>query len=116
MTFLPFQGGGCAGEPAIHEVKMSIYWRCTVYLVKKLNFALVWLSGSQNISRDFSEWRKAVKCSFRYMSYHFAGVVELADTPDLGSGAARLGGSSPLARNRKHTAKMTTTISYNVVR
>ncbi len=27
-----------------------------------------------------------------------AGVVELADTPDLGSGAARRGGSSPLAR------------------
>jgi protease II len=27
-----------------------------------------------------------------------AGVVELADTPDLGSGAARLGGSSPFSR------------------
>jgi hypothetical protein len=27
-----------------------------------------------------------------------ARVVELADTPDLGSGAARLRGSSPLAR------------------
>ena len=27
-----------------------------------------------------------------------AGVVELVDTPDLGSGAARRGGSSPFAR------------------
>jgi hypothetical protein len=29
---------------------------------------------------------------------HTAGVVELADTPGLGPGAARLGGSSPSAR------------------
>jgi hypothetical protein len=28
----------------------------------------------------------------------FAGVVKLVDTPDLGSGAARLGGSSPSTR------------------
>ena len=28
----------------------------------------------------------------------FADVVELVDTPDLGSGAARCGGSSPLIR------------------
>ena len=27
-----------------------------------------------------------------------AGVVELADTPDLGSGAERLGGSTPFTR------------------
>ena len=30
-----------------------------------------------------------------------AGVVELADTSDLGSGAERFGGSNPLARNDK---------------
>ena len=30
-----------------------------------------------------------------------ARVVELADTPDLGSGSARIGGSSPLARTTK---------------
>ncbi len=30
-----------------------------------------------------------------------AGVVKLADTPDLGSGAARRGGSSPLTRTIK---------------
>ena len=28
----------------------------------------------------------------------YADVVELVDTPDLGSGAARCGGSSPLVR------------------
>ena len=30
--------------------------------------------------------------------FPYAGVVELADTPDLGSGAARFGGSSPPSR------------------
>ncbi len=34
------------------------------------------------------------------MAHHllFAGVAELADAPDLGSGAARRGGSSPFTR------------------
>ena len=33
------------------------------------------------------------------MSYPaYAGVVKLADTPDLGSGAARCAGSSPVTR------------------
>ncbi len=31
----------------------------------------------------------------------FAGVVKLADTLDLGSSAARLGGSSPSTRTKK---------------
>ena len=34
------------------------------------------------------------------MSLGHAGVVELVDTPDLGSGAARCGGSSPFARRK----------------
>lgn len=33
----------------------------------------------------------------------FAGVVKLVDTPDLGSGAARCVGSSPIARTIKKT-------------
>jgi hypothetical protein len=32
------------------------------------------------------------------MAHHNAGVAELADAPDLGSGAARRGGSSPFTR------------------
>ena len=32
------------------------------------------------------------------MAHHVAGVAELADAPDLGSGAARRGGSSPSTR------------------
>jgi hypothetical protein len=32
------------------------------------------------------------------MAHHFAGVAELADAPDLGSGAERRGGSSPSTR------------------
>ena len=36
----------------------------------------------------------------RFDSYtgHYAGVAELADATDLGSGAARRGGSSPFTR------------------
>ena len=34
------------------------------------------------------------------MSLGHAGVVELVDTPDLGSGGASLGGSSPFARTK----------------
>ncbi len=30
----------------------------------------------------------------------FAGVAELVDAPDLGSGAARRGGSSPFTRTK----------------
>ena len=32
------------------------------------------------------------------MAHHFAGVVELADTLDLGSSAVRRGGSTPFTR------------------
>ena len=32
---------------------------------------------------------------------HLAGVAELVDVPDLGSGALRRGGSSPFARTTK---------------
>ena len=38
----------------------------------------------------------AIRCSSV-----FAGVVKLVDTPDLGSGGASRGGSSPFARTRK---------------
>ncbi len=34
-------------------------------------------------------------------AFRFAGVAELADAPDLGSGAARRGGSSPFTRTRR---------------
>ena len=37
--------------------------------------------------------------------YCVAGVVELADTLDLGSSAERLGGSNPLARNLQTNPK-----------
>jgi hypothetical protein len=33
-----------------------------------------------------------------------AGVVELVDIPDLGSGAARHGGSSPSARTKRRVS------------
>ncbi len=37
------------------------------------------------------------------MSAVNAGMVKLADTPDLGSGGAILAGSSPVTRTRKST-------------
>ena len=42
---------------------------------------------------------------FKNMAVHYndAGMVELADTPDLGSGAARRGGSSPSTRTIVNT-------------
>ncbi len=37
------------------------------------------------------------------MAHHlYAGVAELADAPDLGSGAARRGGSSPFTRTSNY--------------
>ena len=36
--------------------------------------------------------------SFTWIVQIHAGVAELADAPDLGSGAARRGGSSPFTR------------------
>lgn len=38
------------------------------------------------------------KKNFLPLPPQFAGVVKLVDTPDLGSGAARHGGSSPSTR------------------
>ena len=32
--------------------------------------------------------------------HHYAGVAKLVDAPDLGSGAARRGGSSPSTRTK----------------
>ena len=46
---------------------------------------------------ELSIQKKLVQCTGAE-----AGVVELADTSDLGSGAERLGGSNPLARNCKN--------------
>jgi hypothetical protein len=47
-----------------------------------------------------------------------AGVAELADAPDLGSGAARRGGSSPFTRTFnlfQKTIDITSNPSYNSV-
>ena len=42
-----------------------------------------------------------------------ADVVELVDTPDLGSGAARCGGSSPLIRtNLNYFLKFTVSFKH----
>ena len=40
--------------------------------------------------------------SYAYICTHnFAGMVKLVDMPDLGSGAARRVGSSPITRTKK---------------
>ena len=40
------------------------------------------------------------------MAHHFAGVAELADAPDLGSDAARRGGSTPFTRTNTKNAEV----------
>ncbi len=41
------------------------------------------------------------------MAHHvYAGVAELADAPDLGSGAARRGGSSPFTRTNEKRKRL----------
>ena len=40
----------------------------------------------------------AIDINKRILTVQNAGVVELVDTPDLGSGGFRRGGSSPFAR------------------
>ena len=43
----------------------------------------------------------------------YAGVAELADALDLGSSAARRGGSNPLVRTiRKRTARLENVLSF----
>ena len=49
----------------------------------------------QNVSGHFSAASKPFSITF---AARFAGVAKLVDVPDLGSGAARHGGSSPSAR------------------
>ena len=58
-----------------------------------------WLS-QRPLSRCTTQiCRKLVKMNFSHtFAVPKAGVVKLVDTPDLGSGAARLGGSSPSTR------------------
>ena len=45
-----------------------------------------------------------------------AGVVKLVDTPDLGSGAARLGGSSPSTRTFFFELLLTTRFDFRAVK
>jgi hypothetical protein len=47
------------------------------------------------------------------MAHHvYAGVAELADAPDLGSGAARRGGSSPFTRTFAPVAQLDRVLDY----
>ncbi len=47
-----------------------------------------------------------------YICNPFAGVVELVDTPDLGSGAARCGSSSLPARTKKEKPRCKSWLFY----
>jgi hypothetical protein len=48
-----------------------------------------------------SSYLTSFKCFFVVIGKYWAGVVELVDTPDLGSGGASRGGSSPSARTTR---------------
>ena len=47
-----------------------------------------------------------------YNDCRFADVVELVDTPDLGSGAARRGGSSPFIRTNNLSLILNLSVSF----
>ena len=47
------------------------------------------------------------------MTHHIAGVAELADAPDLGSGAARRGGSTPFTRIIRGSSSV---VEYNLAK
>lgn len=48
----------------------------------------------------------SLRCADFGTSKHFADVVKLADTPDLGSGAAMREGSSPFIRTIQQFSKL----------
>jgi hypothetical protein len=57
------------------------------------------LTFNQRVEGSSPSWLTKDFCVSK-ISFHLyhAGVAELADAPDLGSGAARRGGSSPFTR------------------
>ena len=60
-------------------------------------------SDSGSVSFYFSRYMKFKMIDVIYNKWYYnfsryAGVAELADAPDLGSGALRRGGSSPFSR------------------
>ncbi len=60
------------------------------------------IQAKNYIPKPIGKWlhKGQVQASFRLPSPPAARVVKLVDIPDLGSGAARHGGSSPSTRTR----------------
>jgi hypothetical protein len=56
------------------------------------------LTFNQRVEGSNPSWLTKDFCKSKII---YAGVAELADAPDLGSGAARRGGSSPFTRTLK---------------
>ena len=52
-------------------------------------------------SREIQKWSLGLGMYVYIRAALLAGVAKLADAPDLGSGAARHGGSSPSARTTR---------------
>ena len=66
---------------------------------KTLSFGSFLYKNSKKIYRVVAGVKK-----IHTFAPHLAGVAELVDVPDLGSGALRRGGSSPFARTAEITA------------
>ena len=72
------------------------------YLKKNCFFSfLVWNLKNMSIFAPTNASTMSVSQNTRY--YNPAGVAKLVDVPDLGSGAARRVGSSPITRTKAQT-------------
>jgi hypothetical protein len=70
-----------------------------IFLYEPLAQLVEHLTFNQRVEGSSPSWltKDFRECEIFNVFYH-AGVAELADAPDLGSGAARRGGSSPFTR------------------
>ncbi len=48
--------------------------------------------------------------------FQYAGVAELADAPDLGSGAARRGGSTPFTRTNLNLCGSSSVVEHHLAK
>ncbi len=76
---------------AEHTTERSIYYG-KPSLYEPLAQLVEHLTFNQRVEGSSPSW----------LTILYAGVAELADAPDLGSGAARRGGSTPFTRTTKY--------------
>ena len=90
-TLTPSCVGSNPASPAIFCFKVFFN------LYEPLAQSVEHLTFNQRVEGSSPSWLTKVFC-FSKITIHYAGVAELADALDLGSSAARRGGSTPFTR------------------